>query len=165
MIKHLGGRPSQDNQGLIVDQALSNHRLPKAARKLMMYYASCATGFRPSLKTIDDVTHIGVKNISTVRQYLVTHGFIAYSDGTIYIDWMRLKAFASMDPKMMGRKKDWKVAPINPSLATKTQVHNYIRVSNADDKIRIAYEAIIESIKAGVRFPEMEGLTQKSEAA
>lgn len=164
MIKHVGGRPSQESQGLIVDQALSNFRMPKAARKLMMYYASCATGFRPSLKTIDDVTHVGVKNISTIRQYLVNHGFIAYIDGTILIDWLRLKAFASIDVKLMGRKKNWIVAPVNPAVVCKTQVHNYYRVPKEEDKIRIAYEAISEAIQAGIRFPELEELAQQEAA-
>lgn len=165
MIKHIGGRPSQEAQGLIVDQALSNFRMPKAARKLMMYYASCGTGFRPSLKTIDDVTHVGVKHISTIRQYLVTHGFIAYSDETIYIDWLRLKAFASMDPKLMGNKKNWRVSPVNPAIISKSGVHNYYRVPREEDKIRRAYEALSEAIKAGIHIPKTEDITQNSIAA
>lgn len=165
MIKHVGGRPSQEAQGLIVDQALSNFRMPKAARKLMMYYASCATGFRPSLKTIDDITHVGIKNISTVRQYLVNHGFIAYTDGTILIDWLRLKAFASLDPKLMGRKKCWRITPVNPAVVCKTQVHNYYRAPREEDKIRIAYEALNEAIQAGIHVPGTEEFVRTQVAA
>ena len=156
-ITHIGGRPSQEAQSLIVNQALVNLRMPKAARALMIYYASCGMGFRPSLKLIDENTHIGVKHVSTVRQYLVHYGLIAYDGTAIYIDWMRLKAFAMMDPKLMGRKKSWKIAPLKPSRSLKSGVHNYyIRPRKPEDAIVIAYEAIGEAIKSGVHFPEME---------
>lgn len=142
---------------MIVTQALANLRMPKAARKLMTYYASCGTGFRPSLKIIDDATHIGAKNVSTVRQYLVRWGLIAYDSDTILIDWFRLRAFAMMDPKMMGYKKDWRIKPVNPAICSKTQVHNYyMRPRREEDIIVAAYEAIGECMKAGVHFPEAE---------
>lgn len=156
-ITHIGGRPSQEAQSLIVNQALANLRMPKAARALMAYYASCGMGFRPSLKLIDENTHIGVKNVSTVRQYLVHYGLIAYDGAAIYIDWMRLKAFAMMNPKLIGKKKNWQITPLDPVKSTKSQVHNYyMRPRKPEESLMIAYEAIGEAIKNGIRFPEME---------
>lgn len=140
---------------MIVRQALANLRMPKAARKLMEFYAACGTGFRPSLKVVDDATHINVKHVSTVRAYLVQWGFIAYDGDCITIDWNRLKAFAAMDPKLMGNKKDWRVAPLRP----KTRVHNYI--VKPRDPVIVAYEALDEAIKLGVVVP---GLEQKEAA-
>lgn len=164
-VKHVGGRPDQEAQGLIIAQALANLRMPKAARKLMTFYASCGTGFRPSLKVIDDATYIGTKNVSTVRQYLVHWGFIAYDGDTILIDWHRLRAFAMMDPKLMGNKKDWRIKPVNPAVCVKTQVHNYyMRPRREEDIIVAAYEAIGECIQAGVHFKEMESRAEEAAA-
>lgn len=140
-----------------MSRALQNLRIPKAARKLMTFYASRSDGFRPSLKYIDQETGIGVKNVSTVRNYLVRYGLIGYDGNNIFIDWVRLKAFASLDPSLMGRKKNWKITPIDTDEITsaKTQVHTYIDLKTLEEKqFYKAYIATAQALIDGVVFPE-----------
>lgn len=161
-IKHVGQRPSQDKQSLIVDQALANLRIPKAASKLMKFYAAHATGFRPSLKMVDEATGIGVKNVSTVRSMLMRYGLIDYDGDNITIDWLRLCAFASLDPYKMGKKKSWNISPLcsNALDDSKTQVHNYIGTRDSElMRLYYAYKATAEALLNGVKFPELEGKT------
>ena len=157
-IVHLGGRPEQEGQNQIIDRVLLNLRLPKAACKLMRYYASQGQGFRPSLKVINEATNVGEKNVSAIRQYLVNHGLIGYDGDTITIHWFRLRSLAAMEPKKMGQKKDWKVSPLAPDLLgdTKTQVHNYIGTRDSESrKLLAAYESTAQAILDGVSFPEL----------
>ena len=127
-IIHQGGRPDQEGQSQIIDQALSNLRVPSAGRRLMKYYASQAQGFRPSLKVISEATEINPYNISRCRALLVDYGLIDYDGDNILIHWLRLRAFASMEPEQMGRKKDWNIAPVTSESVsqTKNDLHNYI---------------------------------------
>ena len=143
---------------MIVDQALSNLRVPSAGRKLMKYYASQAQGFRPSLKIINEATGVGEKHVSEIRQLLIRYGLIDYDGDNILIHWFRLRAFASMEPEKMGKKKDWNIAPIAPDVLdeTKTRVHNYIgTMSSADKRLYAIYEATADAIADGVEFPEL----------
>lgn len=123
----------------------------------MKFYATRSDGFRPSLKMIDDAIGIGEKHVSTVRQALVRYGLIAYDGKTILIDWMRLHAFAAAEPRLMGRKKDWKITPVAPNLLgePKSGVHTYrgTRVSHLYD----LYVATQQAVAGGVIFPELSG--------
>ena len=162
VVKHVGQRPSQDKQSLIIDQALANLRVPKAASKLMKFYAAQATGFRPSLKMIDESTGVGIKNVSTIRALLVRYGLITYDGNSIIIDWLRLCAFASLDPDRMGKKKNWNIPPqcLNIPDDPKTQVHNYIGKRDSEEKRLYAlYHATAQALMDGVKFPELEGKT------
>ena len=157
-IIHQGGSPDLEGQGLIVDQALSNLRVPSAGRRLMKYYASQAQGFRPSLKVISEATEINPYNISRCRALLVDYGLIDYDGDNVLIHWLRLRAFASMEPEQMGRKKDWNIAPVaSESVSqTKNDLHNYIgTMSSADKRLYAIYEATAEAIADGVEFPEL----------
>lgn len=156
-IKHVGRRPEQEAQSLVVDQALANLRVPRAACKLMRFYASRSSGFRPSLKMINDEIQVGEKNISTIRMWLVTHGLLGYDGNTVYVDWVRLRAFAAINTKLMGQKKRWNITPVDPNLLdeAKTQVHTYL---GTDERSLLrVYEATAEAIADGVKFPELRG--------
>ena len=164
-IRHVGRRPPQDMQSSVVDRALLNLRVPKAACKLMKFYAAQATGFRPSLKMIDTATGIGEKHVSTARQMLVRYGLIAYDGKTVLIDWVRLAAFASLDAKAMGQKRNWNISPVSFDLldAPKTGVHNYIGTGDQESKRLYAiYEATQQAIADGVKFPELKSLEAES---
>jgi len=159
-VRHVGHRPPQDMQSSVVDRALLNLRAPKAACKLMKFYAAQATGFRPSLKMIDAATGIGEKHVSTARQMLVRYGLIAYDGKTILIDWVRLTAFALLDAKAMGQKKNWNISPVSFDLLgePKTGVHNYIGTGDQESKRLYAiYEATQQAVADGVMFPELKG--------
>ncbi len=124
----------------------------------MKFYTSHADGFRPSLKLIESSTGIGLKYISELRQILVKYGLIAYDGKNVFIDWTRLRAFATADTRLMGKKRDWNITPM--SLETdgdyKKPVHNYIgTMSSEDRRLYAIYEATAEAIADGVRFPEL----------
>lgn len=145
-------------QSLVVDRALRNLRAPKAACKLMKFYAARSDGFRPSLAMIDDAIDIGKKHVSTVRQMLVRYGLIAYDGKCVLIDWVRLGAFASMDTRLMGQKKNWKISPVTPNLLdeAKTGVHTYIVTGDFEARrLYAVYEATQQAICDGVQFPEL----------
>ena len=159
-VKHVGHRPPQELQSSVIDRALLNLRAPKAACKLMKFYAAQATGFRPSLKMINDAIRVGEKNVSTIRMILVKRGLIGYDGKTILIDWLRLSALASVDTKLMGQRKHWNIAPVSCNLLdeAKTQVHNYIGTGDQESKrLYAVYEATQQAIADGVKFPELEG--------
>lgn len=159
-IKHMGQRPSQDKQSLIVDQALANLRIPKAASKLMKFYTTHATGFRPSLKMIESATGIDAHNISRSRMLLMAYGLIDYDGNNIFIDWLRLCAFASLQPKMMGQKKHWNIGTMSRTQNDEENfdVHNYIGTRDSElMRLYHAYKATAEALMNGVKFPELEG--------
>ena len=159
-VRHVGHRPPQEMQSSVVDRALLNLRAPKAACKLMKFYAARSEGFRPSLKMIDEATGVGEKNISTIRMLLVNRGLIGYDGKVILIDWLRLNSLASMEPKLMGQRKHWNVTPVSCDLLgnTKTQVHTYIGVRDKESQyLYNLYEATQQAVADGVTFPELKG--------
>lgn len=119
-------------QGSVVDRALLNLRAPKAACKLMKFYAARSEGFRPSLKVIYEETGIDAHNVSRCRALLMRYGLIGYNGRTVIIDWVRLRALASMEPKLMGQKSNWQITPVDVNLLgqPKNDVHTYIGTEN-----------------------------------
>lgn len=145
-----------------MDQALSNLRVPRAACRLMRFYASRSEGFRPSLKMIKDETGVNEKYVSEVRQILVNMGLIGYDGRNVWIDWVRLQGFASIDPRMMGAKKLWRIMPISCELLgdTKKPVHTYI--GKSDQYLYNLYQSTQEAVANGVDFPELRGTEAES---
>ena len=159
-VRHVGHRPPQEAQSLIVDQALANLRIPKAARKLMKFYAARSECFRPSLKVIYEETGIDAHNVSRCRALLVRYGLIGYDGKTVIIDWVRLRALASMEPKLMGQKSNWQITPVDVNLLgePKNDVHTYIGVRDKESQyLYNLYEATQQAVADGVKFPELKG--------
>lgn len=153
-------------QSSVVDRALLNLRVPKAACKLMKFYAARSNGFRPSLKMIFDETSIDEHNVSRCRALLMRYGLIGYDGRAVIVDWVRLCAFAAIDTKLMGQKRSWNIAPMNPDLldAPKNDVHTYIGIRDSEARrLYAVYEATQQAIADGVKFPELEGSEIASE--
>lgn len=144
-----------------MDQALVNLRVPRAACKLMRFYVDHASGFRPSLKMIIEATGLDGNNVSRTRALLVAYGLLGYDGKTVYVDWVRLRAFATIDVKQMGKKKLWNIAPVDPKLldASKNDVYNYIGTD--ERSLLLIYEATAEAISNGVKFPELRGTEEE----
>ena len=143
-----------------MDRALLNLRAPKAACKLMKFYAARSEGFRPSLKVIYEETGIDAHNVSRCRALLVRYGLIGYDGRCVLIDWLRLRALASMDTKFMGQKSGWQIAPVSLDLldAPKNDVHTYIGVRDKESQyLYNLYEATQQAVADGVTFPELRG--------
>ena len=86
----------------VAEDACAAMRLPKSAARLMVYYATCANGFRPALQTVQKATGIDRTNISGIRKLLVNVGLIRYTPGTtgtIRIDWKRIATMAALPPE------------------------------------------------------------------
>lgn len=156
-VRHVGRRPEQEMQSLVVDQALANLRVPKAACKLMRFYAARSEGFRPSLKMINEATGLHEYNVSRTRALLCTYGLLGYDGSAILVDWVRLRAFACVDVKQMGQKRRWKLSPVNMGLLgdPKNDLHTYI--GSSDQYLHDLYVATQEAIDSGVVFPELRG--------
>ena len=160
-IRHVGRRPPQDMQSSVVNRALLNLRVPKAACKLMKFYAARSEGFRPSLKMIHEETGIDEHNVSRCRTLLIRYGLIGYNGTTVLLDWVRLCALASMEPRLMGQKSSWQIAPVGMNLldAPKNDVHTYIGTGDQESKrLYAVYEATQQAIADGVKFPELKSL-------
>lgn len=158
-IRHIE-RPEQELQNLIVDRALQNLRVPKAACKLMKFYAARSDGFRPSLKMISGETGLNEYNISRTRTLLYAYGLIGYDGATVIIDWCRLKAFAAIDASQMGQKRKWTISPVSVDLLgrTKNDLHTYRERDSEAKNFCVLYEATRVAIEDGVEFPELKGV-------
>lgn len=157
----MGQRPSQEELPAVLGRALLNLRVPVAARKLMLFYASQAAGFRPSLRTIEASTQINAYNVSRHRKQLIHRGFLSCDGNEIVIDWVRIRAFAAMDPRMMGKPKAWRIAPVGPHNyyeIVNSDLHNYkVREFTAGDRLWLKrYEATAQAVADGVKFPELK---------
>ena len=140
-----------------MDQALANLRVPRAACKLMRFYADRSNGFRPSLKIITDETGLDKNNISRTRALLISYGLLGYDGKIVYIDWVRLRAFAAINTKAMGQKKRWKITPIDPDLLGDAKNDVYTYLGTDERSLLRVYEATAEAVVAGVKFPELRG--------
>lgn len=94
-----------DNYEQMVLDCAKNVRLTKRATKLLMYYAGCKSGFRPSGVIIERETGISAGHMRTVRAELYKHGIIGYGEefgDRIVVDWNRIRIFA-----MLGHPLDY----------------------------------------------------------
>ena len=156
-ILHVGGRPPDSEMSVILSQALSNLRVPRAASRLMIYYAAQSTGFRPSLSRITEKTGINQYNISRTRAQLVKRGLIAYTGDDVIIDWVRLSAFAACSKQLMGTPGYWLITPLSSASHEENDLHNNkgTRLYGADLQLAQIYEATAEALRDGVKFPEL----------
>lgn len=84
----------------LAQQCASTMHLNTSAKKLLIYYATCSTGFRPSRSEIIKMTGIANGSIDNAKKELVREGIIADTKKAICIDWNRICIFASLDKTM-----------------------------------------------------------------
>jgi len=109
-VTHIHYNPSDSFDAIVKDASTALH-MGKGERALLSFYATCSSGFRPSLKAIASATGQNRSQVWRNRNALVNHGVAAECDGSIVIDWSRLKLFGSLDPKLTS-KRSW-CAPLN----------------------------------------------------
>ena len=88
----------------------SSLHMSKGEIKLLCYYAARSNGFKPSAKLISKETGLSRARVFAGRQMLEEHGVISVDNERVYIDWQRIRIFASLDPKMTS--KHCRIAPI-----------------------------------------------------
>lgn len=156
-IQHISCRLPDGKWQELLEAAMKNMRLKSCAKRLMMFYADQANGFRPSLRLIEDKTGIGRLNVCHVRKQLETKGFISYDGNVITIDWYRIWQFSLLDQEQIGKQKDWQIAQV--TCFEKNRLHKHIGTLRSPKERQLfeSYVATAEAIANGVTFPELKG--------
>lgn len=109
-IFHLHGFASDNRLELCSDCSKALH-MGKGEAALLKYYASCSDGFSPAVATICSKTGISRRRVFYDRDKLCDHGVTAIENNKLFIDWNRIRVFASLDPGMTN--KHCYIAPVN----------------------------------------------------
>lgn len=146
-------KPAEDVCERVLSLAMKNLRVPTSSQKLMRFYASCSTGFRASLKAIENATGISTNKVSERRKTLLKSGLMAYSNGTITIDWNLLYDFAALRSYKMGSKQNWNILPDRKKAA----YHILHSIPHTEDErqYRTFYAATRQAIIDGIHFPDL----------
>ena len=108
-IVHINVRSMDDREELCALCGSSLH-MSKGEVKLLKYYAAQSSGFTPSVKRICNETGLSRAQVYNTRNMLEKHGVALLDQDCVYIDWERIRIFASLDPKLTGRH--FNVAPV-----------------------------------------------------
>lgn len=152
-ILHLHQPQDEDVRLHVLSTAMQKLRVPKASQKLMHFYASCLNGCKAPLSVVQSATGISANHISERRKTLVKYGLLAYSSRLITIDWNILRAFASLDPSLMGQKEHWHILPDRQRGAYQIL---HLQPHNEDERqYRTFYAATRQAILDGIHFPDL----------
>ncbi len=81
---------------------------------LLIFYCAHSSGFRPSVSFISGQTGLDKRSILRNRRHLEEDGLIAVTDSVIYVDWSRIRLFASLDARMVPKQRSKRrIAPVN----------------------------------------------------
>lgn len=111
-IHHTNFRKS-DNFATLADRCAFALHMGHGEHKLLRFYASCASGFRPAAEHVAKETKMSMPNVYVVRNAMIKHGIAYMKNGALFIDWDRVRLFASLDPGKTS--KDDFIAPCNPT--------------------------------------------------
>ena len=114
VIHHVNFKTTDNFQDLAT-RAAHNLHMGQGEMNLLSFYASCSDGFRPAAALVSEKVGVSKPHIYGLKTMLIQHGLAFTKDGAFYIDWDRVRLFASFDPTKT-RKGDF-VAPINPITA------------------------------------------------
>ena len=104
MLVHINREPKDDAETLIRSAAINLHMAAGEAA-LLEYYCKQSTCFRPSVSRIEKSTGLKKCYLLRARRLLEEDGLILITDKCIYIDWHRLRLFASLDPSAMPKQR------------------------------------------------------------
>lgn len=101
-IIHRYGRIADDRPALcrLCGAAL---KMSKGELALLQFYASCQSGYTPSLQSIANKLRISRKGVQKCRNMLIKHGCIHLDCGNLYVDWHRIRLFSTLDPAMTNK--------------------------------------------------------------
>ena len=102
-IIHRAYTKDDDFRKLASEAATALH-MGKGERAVLLYYASCSPGFRPSLQHIANVTGMNRSQVYRNRAALERDGIAEVSDDRVLLDWSRIRIFASLDPRLTGKR-------------------------------------------------------------
>jgi hypothetical protein len=110
-VVHRGGKLS-DNRAALCKQCGAALHMSKGESALLQYYATCQNGYTPSLQSIANVLKIDRRTVQRCRTMLVEHGCIELTKQFVFIDWFRIRTFATLDPSMTCKHAI--IAPASP---------------------------------------------------
>ena len=106
-------RPCHNNMDETVKSACSALSLKPGESALLLFYCAQSSGFRPSISLITKRTDLGKRAILRNRQLLVEDGLIAVWKNCVFIDWERIRLFASLDRSMVPKQRSRRtIAPV-----------------------------------------------------
>lgn len=109
-IYHMHSLASDDRKELCLLCSKALH-MGKGEAALLSYYAACSDGFSPAVATVCAKTGSSRRQVYDMRTKLCEHGVAAMKDGMLYLDWYRIRTFASLNPFMTS--KHCAIAPVN----------------------------------------------------
>lgn len=161
-IKHIRYNKT-DNLPQIANDAAAAIKMGPGERKLLAYYASQSTGFRPAAETVMKNTGLSKSQVFRNRQKLIDHGLaLMIKKGDInsqfVIDWSRAKIYASLDRKLVSKSS--RFAPMTPPGTKQTAAHSIsiyaLRYGNLDDVINqlgamseVDYRFLVRKLMSG----------------
>lgn len=101
-----------DNRADLVAKTVKVCHMDRGEAALLMFYASCSSGFQPSAALIAEKCGVKKNYVNTLRQQLINKGIAIMVGNQLCIDWDRIKIMASLNPAHTA-KKGW-VKPIPP---------------------------------------------------
>ena len=102
-IIHIGYDRSDNLVAIASDAAAALH-MGKGERNLLLFYAGCSSGFRPSLQAIANATGQNRSQVYRNRASLIKKRIVAESADRLKLDWRLIKIYASMDPRMTSKR-------------------------------------------------------------
>ena len=101
-----------DNFPELVSKTVKVCHMDRGEAALFMFYASCSSGFEPSLALIAEKCGVKKNYVSTLRDMLVSKGILSIVGSQVLMNWDRIKIMSSLNPNMTS-KNGW-VKPIPP---------------------------------------------------
>lgn len=101
-----------DDRADLVSKTVKVCHMDRAEAALLLFYASCSSGFQPAASLIAEKCGVRKDYISRLRQRLIDKGIAVIVNNTLVIDWNRVKILSSLNPNLTA-KTGW-VKPIPP---------------------------------------------------
>lgn len=102
-IRHINSFAIDDRRDLSLLCSKALH-MGKGETAMLLYFASCSDGFRPAAQTVCDRTGLSRKQVFRMRDKLCEHGVALLNDGSLILDWKRIRTFASLDAAMTSKR-------------------------------------------------------------
>lgn len=112
-VNHINFSKTDDFAKLVIKAAKATH-MSRGEAALLAYYAACSTGHTPAAKHIAERVGCTEPHVYVLRRALQSKGIITLIDNKIYVDWKRIKVFASLNPRKT--TKGQFVRPQNPTI-------------------------------------------------
>lgn len=85
-------------------QCCSVMHFSKGESRLLRYYATVSSGFKPAASVICKEVGLTERHLYRARKRLETCGVLYRKERTLYVCWDRIKLYASLDPSMTKTK-------------------------------------------------------------